>query len=207
MKPQLKINLEQVLSLKPVILELGCGKQKKMGAIGVDRVDLPQVDIIADIEDGLEFIPDNSIDKIYCLNCLEHISNFEKLMGEILRVMKKDANAIVEVPHFSNPYYYSDPTHKRLFGLYSFYYFVESKNQLRRKVPDYYFPFKIKILSQKITFDSPFLFGKIFKRFLQIIFNLGSSVQELYEENLCYLFPCSTLQIVFTKADMEICKS
>lgn len=207
MKPQIKIDLEQVLSCKPVVLDIGCGKQKKTGAIGIDRVDLPQVDIVADIEDGLEFIPNNSIDKIYCFSCLEHISNFEKLMGEIIRVLKKDGKVVVEVPHFSNPYYYSDPTHKRFFGLYSFYYFVESKHQISRKVPDYYFPFKIRILSQKIIFDSPFLLGKIFKRLLQIIFNLSSLIQEFYEENLCYMLPCRAVEVTFTKEDFIICKS
>jgi hypothetical protein len=123
------------------------------------------------------------------------------MMCEMVRVLKKGGKVIVEVPHFSNPYYYSDPTHKRFFGFYSFYYFVESKNQLRRTVPDYYFPVKIRILSQKIIFDSPFLLGKIVKRLWQIIFNLGSIVQEFYEENLCYIFPCSSIEVVFTKAD------
>ncbi|MGA2915006.1 MAG: class I SAM-dependent methyltransferase [Sedimentisphaerales bacterium] len=207
MKPQIKIDLERVLSCKPVVLDIGCGKQKKTGAIGIDRADLPQVDIVADIEDGLEFIPDNSIDTIYCLSCLEHISNFEKLMSEMIRVLKKGGKVVVEVPHFSNPYYYSDPTHRRFFGLYSFYYFVESKHQLRRKVPDYYFPFKIRILSQKILFDSPFLLGKIFKRLLQIIFNLNSLIQEFYEENLCYMLPCRAVGVTFTKEDFIICKS
>jgi len=201
MKPQIKIDLNKAASTgNPVILDIGCGRNKKQGAIGIDRADLPGVDIIADIEEGLHFLPDEFADTIYAMSCLEHLDNFEKMMCEIVRVLKKDGKAIIEIPHFSNPYYYSDPTHKRFFGLYSFYYFVEEKNQLKRKVPDYYFPIKIKILSQKIIFDSPFLFGKIFARFCQLFFNLTTFSQERYEEHFCYLFPCSSIKIIFTKA-------
>lgn len=60
-----KIDLEQALSNKPVVLELGCGKKKRQGAIGIDRIDLPEVDIVADVEEGLDFLPDGYVDEIY----------------------------------------------------------------------------------------------------------------------------------------------
>ena len=199
-KSLIKIDLNKAASSgNPVILDIGCGRNKKAGAIGIDRADLPGVDIVADAEEGLGFLPNEFADKIYAMSFLEHVDNFENLMCEIVRVLKKDGKAIVEVPHFSNPYYYSDPTHKRFFGLYSFYYFVENEYQMRRKVPDYYYPIKIKIISQKIIFDSPFLFGKIFARFWQIFFNLSTFLQERYEEHFCYLFPCSSIIVEFTK--------
>jgi len=202
MEPLIKIDLNKVASSgRPVVLDIGCGKHKRPGAIGIDKVDLPGVDIIADVEEGLTFLPDGFADEIYTCSFLEHVQNFENLMCEMVRVLKRDGKAIVRVPHFSNPYYYSDPTHKRFFGLYSFYYFVDSKYQMMRKVPDYYFPVKIRILSQKIIFDSPFLLGKIIKRPMQIILNLSSFIQEFYEENLCYLLPCSAVEVTFTKED------
>lgn len=201
MQPLLKVDLEQVLNNRPVILELGCGKNKRPGAIGIDRIDLPEVDIVADVEEGLDFIPDNSIDEIYSYSFFEHVQNFEKLMSEIVRVLRNDGKVFAHVPHFSSPYYYSDPTHKRFFGLYSFYYFVDSAHQLRRKVPDYYFDTKIRIVSQRLVFDSTFLFRKIIKRLMGVIINLSSFFQEYYEENLCYIFPCHGIEIVFTKSE------
>lgn len=202
MKPLLKIDLEQILnSGKPIIVELGCGRDKTPGTIGIDRLDLPGVDIVADIEDGLDFLPDNSVDEIYARSCFEHIQNFAGLMSEIVRVLKIDGKAFIYVPHFSNPYYYSDPTHARFFGLYSFFYFVDSAHQPKRKVPDYYFDTKIRIVSQRLVFDSPFLFRKVIKRLIGTIFNLSKFLQEFYEENLCYLFPCYGIEIVFTKVE------
>jgi len=201
MEPLIKIDLLKAASSnKPVIVDLGCGKNKRPGAIGIDKADLPGVDIIADIEDGLKFLPDGFADEIYAFQCLEHVQNFENLIYEMVRVLKKDGKAIVQVPHFANPYYYSDPTHKRFFGFYSFYYFVESKYQIGRVVPDYYFPVKIRVISQKIVFESSFLFGKILARIWQTIFNLSTFIQERYEEHFCYLFPCNSIEVVFTKA-------
>ena len=199
MEPLIKIDLGQALSSKPVVLELGCGKKKRQGAIGIDRIDLPEVDIVADVEEGLGFLPDGCVDEIYARSFFEHIQNFEKLMSEIVRVLAKGGKVFVFVPHFSNPYYYSDPTHKRSFGLYSFYYFVDSKYQLKRKVPSYYFDTKIRIVSQKLVFDSPFFFGRIIKKIAGAIFNLSRFFQEWYEEDFCYIFPCYGIEIVFTR--------
>jgi len=202
MQPLIKIDLDQVFrGSKPVILELGCGRKKKPGAIGIDKIDLPAVDIVANIEDGLDFIPGGSVDEIYAHSFFEHVEDFEKLMMEIVRVLKKDGRVFAYVPHFSNPYYYSDPTHKSFFGLYSFYYFVKSQHQLKRKVPDYYYDIKIRILSQKLIFSSQFPLRRIFKKILGAVFNLNKFLQEFYEENLCYIFPCYGIEIVFTKEE------
>ncbi len=200
MEPLIKIDLNKTTSDgKPVILDIGCGKNKRPGAIGIDRVNLPEVDIVADIEEGLKFLPDGFADEIYAHSCLEHVRNFENLMCEIVRVLKKDGRTFVFVPHFSNPYYYSDPTHIRFFGLYSFYYFVGQEQQLKRKVPVYYFDTKIRIISQKLVFDSPFPFRRIVKLSIGAIINLCRYLQEFYEENLCWLLPCYGIEIVFTK--------
>lgn len=199
MKANIKINLEQIInSQKPLIIELGCGKKKRQGAITVDQIDLPHVDIVADIENGLPFLPDNSVDQIHCRSVLEHIQNFENLMREITRVLKKDGSAHIFVPHFSNPYYYSDYTHKRFFGLYTFYYFVETKEQLKRKVPNFYTDIRINIISLRLVFRSPFWFSRHIKKFFGLLINSHRCLTEFYEQHLCYLLPCHGIEIVFT---------
>jgi predicted SAM-dependent methyltransferase len=71
----IKINLNQALkSGEAVIVELGCGtRKKKIGSIGIDIADLPGVDIVADLENGLPFLPDRSVDRIHCRSVFEHI--------------------------------------------------------------------------------------------------------------------------------------
>ena len=195
----IKIDLNSVIkSGRKVVVELGCGLQKKEGRIGIDRIDLPNVDIVTDLEYGLSFLPDKSVDEIHCKSVLEHIENFENLMREMVRVLKNDGKAYILVPHFSNPYGYSDYTHKRFFGLYTFYYFVDTKRQLKRKVPNFYTDMRIKIISQRLVFTSPFWFRSKIKKFMGFIFNCHRSLQEFYEENLCYIFPCYSIRVVFT---------
>jgi len=197
----IRINLEQVINDKePVIIDLGCGARKKEGRIGIDAVDLPGVDIVADIKNGLPFFPDDSVDEIHCRSVFEHIENFENLMAEIVRVLKRDGTAHIFVPHFSNPHYYSDFTHTRFFGLYSFYYFVDYENQLRRKVPNYYTDIRIRILSQRLIFRSSFKIINPFKKLFGWFVNLHTIFREYYEENLCYIFPCHGIEVVFTPA-------
>jgi len=196
-----KIDLDSLIDGgEKIIIELGCGPRKKEGRIGIDAVDLLGVDIVADLEEGLPFLPDNSVDQIHCRSFLEHIKNFENLMAEIVRVLKRDGTAHIFVPHFSNPHYYSDFTHSRFFGLYSFYYFVDSESQLKRKVPNFYTDIRIKILSQRLIFRSSFKIINPFRKLFGWFINRHTSIEEYYEENLCYIFPCQGIEIVFTPA-------
>jgi hypothetical protein len=119
-------------------------------------------------------------------------------MREITRVLKKDGKANIFVPHFSNPYYYSDYTHKRFFGLYSFYYFVEPESQLKRKVPVFYTSTRIKILSLKLVFRSPFFISKHIKKVFGQLINSHRALMEFYEQHLCYILPCDGIEIVFS---------
>jgi len=197
----MKIDLESALSRHdPVIIELGCGPRKRAGRIGIDRLDLPQVDIVADLEAGLKFLPDRSVDEIHCRSFLEHVQNFEHLFAEMVRVLKDDGRACIFVPHFSNPYYYSDYTHKRPFGLYTFYYFTDPENQPRRKVPSFYTSTRVEILSVRLKFRSAFRILHWPRKLFAAIINLHPALQELYEAGLCYLVPCDGIEVVLRPA-------
>jgi len=198
MQPLIRIDIEEIIrSGRGVTVELGAGRKHAPGRISIDKVDLPGVDIVADLEEGLAFLPDRSVDEIHCRSVLEHIENFESLMAEMVRVLKDEGRAHIFVPHFSNPYYYSDYTHRRFFGLYSFYYFVSPAKQLRRKVPDFYTDTRIEVLSQRLVFRSSFRLLKPLKKLIGWFLNAHTCVQQYYEENLCYLFPCHGIELVF----------
>jgi len=96
MQPLMKIDLEKALDGdQPVIIELGCGKKKKQDRISIDKVNLPGVDIVADLEEGLAFLPDGSVDEIHCRSVLEHIANFETLMADMVRVLKPGGKCLI----------------------------------------------------------------------------------------------------------------
>ena len=108
-------------------IDLGCGPNKKEGYKGVDILPLQGVDFVVDLEKGLSFLKDNEVDEYYSAHFLEHVVNLDFLLSEIHRTLKPGGICEIRVPHFSNPFYYSDYTHKRFFGLYSFDYFTENR--------------------------------------------------------------------------------
>ena len=191
------INLESVFAENELIkIELGCGKTKKEGYIGIDQLDLPGVDLVGDVMPCMQLFPDASVDEIYSKSFLEHVDDLSAVISETIRILKKDGVHNLYVHHFSNPYYYSDYTHTNFFGLYTLHYFTND-SKMRRKVPSFYGSDKITIVKQRLVFTSPFLERWPFKKILELIFNSSTWMQEFYEENLCYIFPCYAIKITY----------
>ena len=179
-----------------IIIELGCGPVKTPGNIGIDKVPLHEVDYIADLEEGLPFLPDRCVDEYIAFHSLEHIENLELLLRDIHRTLKPQGILKVTAPHFSNPYYYSDYTHKKFFGLYTFDYFSVKDSGYKRKVPDYYTSFHFEVVERKFVFKSPFYFRNLIKQVLNRLINSCKYIQELYEENLCFLIPTQEIRFI-----------
>ena len=117
-------------------LELGCGNRKRHpDAIGVDIRDFPGVDLVGDAQKVLQAIPTGTISSVYTYHFLEHLADLEPMVTAVARVLSFGGRFIAVVPHFSNPYFYSDPTHRTFFGLYTFLYFSEDKIFKRKSSP------------------------------------------------------------------------
>ena len=195
-KNNIKDNIARFSFIK---VELGCGKERKVSdAITVDEVNLSSVDIVANINHGLPF-EDNSIDEIYSFHFLEHVDDLEFVLKEIYRVLKPNGKKIGTVPHFANPYFYSDPSHNNFFGLYSFSYFDKDQKLFKRKVPTFYMSGLFEVSSVKLGFTSPFVGRYAFKKFIGWIVNLSSYTKEFHEENFCYLITPYEIEFELTK--------
>ena len=188
-----KLNvLNKLAELDSITLELGCGKNKKLqSAIGIDAIDYDSVDIVGDIFEVMKAFPDTSVNSINSSHFFEHIDNIEGLLDEAARVLKSNGMLEVIVPHFSNPYFYSDPTHRTSFGLYTFCYYA-NESIFSRKVPTYQHILQFDLISVDLVFKSirPFYLRHLLKRFIGFIFNSNDYMKEFYEENLTYIFPC-----------------
>jgi predicted SAM-dependent methyltransferase len=191
------MNTQEFLQLtadKPrIVVELGCGPYKKPGSIGIDSLPVKNVDIVANLEEGLPFIPDNSVDEVYSSHFLEHINHIDALLKEIHRILKPTGVHKAVVPHFSNPYYYSDFTHSIFFGLYSFDYYATDDSKLKRTVPNFYNTVKFKITKRRLVFKSQFILRQFLKRLPNFLFNINHFMQELYEECFTGMIQCSEI--------------
>ena len=193
--------LDRIGSIQHVVLELGCGNRKRIkNSIGVDVINYKCVDIVGDAYDVLKRIPNSSVDAIYSHHFFEHVANLGLLMDEQGRVLKVGGYLEVVVPHFSNPYFYSDYTHKNFFGLYSFSYFAKDP-LFKRSIPTYNRLFEFELCSVQLIFKSspPFYFRHGIKLILGKLFNLNNYMKEFYEENLCYIFPCYEIKFLLKK--------
>ncbi len=191
--------LKDFLNKNLLLVELGPGNLRNIkDALTIDKYDSDAVDIIADLELGLSFLPDNSVDYIFSSHLMEHIVNLEGLLKEIFRVLKKNGKFEMIVPHFSNPYYYSDYTHKNFFGLYTMCYFSKS-NYFKRKVPQFYNGINFTIEKIKIEFTSPFVFRYPLKKIWQFIFNLTRGMQEFYEESFSFKISAYQIRYILVK--------
>lgn len=198
MDTRIKIDLEAALrSAAGVHIELGCGQNKTPGRIGVDIVDVQGVDIVADLNHGLPFLPDSSVDTIHTTHFLEHVGQLDVIIGEMCRVLKKGGRAHNYVPHFSNPHFYSDYTHCTFFGLYTLDYFCAEDGLMRRHVCKHYTKTCLRIVSRRLIFASVFNPVHYARKVFQLVVNASPSLQEFYEDSLCWLIPCHGVEIVF----------
>ena len=191
--------LPRISAMNFVAIELGCGSHRHIqDAIGIDRSDFDAVDIVCNLEEGLTFLPDNSIDVIYSFHFLEHLPDLGFILEEIHRVLKPGGKNIGTVPHFSNPYYSSDYTHKTPFGLYTFCYFARL-TPYRRKVLHYQKEINFRINHQKIVFYSPFKFINVLRKIYGVIFNSSILMQEYYEGSVSKILPAYEIKFELEK--------
>lgn len=188
--------LQQLAARDSVVLELGCGNRKRVdGSIGIDILDYPAVDIVGDLPAVLAAFPPASVDRVTSHHVFEHLPDLEGTLDAVARVLKVGGELEITVPHFSNPYYYSDATHKSAFGLYTFCYFT-AHSPFQRQVPTYQRLLHFDLTAVELGFKSPppFYVRYGVKRVWGLLFNLNNYMREFYEENLCYLIPCYELR-------------
>jgi hypothetical protein len=128
---------EQVRGVK---LDLGCGKSKKQGFLGIDRRRFDGVDGVTDLTkkkwifdqpvlgqlkllpenlDGSAgfILPDNSVAEAHCSHFLEHLEHNQRqpervrFMNELWRVLIPGGIATVITPHWASNRAYGDFTH------------------------------------------------------------------------------------------------
>ena len=179
---------------RPVRLNLGVGRRPRDGYYGLDLIEMPGVDVVADLNEPLSGLPDNSVAAVYTHHTFEHVVNFLPLLKEIHRVVVADGRVEVVVPHFSNPYGYSDPTHVRFFGLYTFYYFADEADQPRRKVPAFYLPERFAVDGVSVTLLPTLLLVKPLRRLMTRVVNSSVRMLDWYERSWCRHFPADSIR-------------
>jgi SAM-dependent methyltransferase len=195
--------LAGMLARCSVSLELGCGPYRAFPTyLGVDSLDYPGVDISSDVFEFLEGLPGGCVENVHSSHFLEHVSDLTRLIDELARVCKPGARVVSVVPHFSNPYFYSDPTHTRFFGLYTMSYFARDA-LFRRTVPTYGKSPAFDLEDLRLSFRSPFRLRYALRLPVQWAVNATRWGQEFYEEFLTPFFYCYELTYTLVRNDQS----
>jgi SAM-dependent methyltransferase len=164
-------------------LDIGCGRSKTSGCTGIDRVRLPGVDIVHDLDQFPWPFPDDEFSIIYANHFLEHVGHILETLAEIHRICMPGGRLIIRVPHYASDNFHTDLTHKVAFGYRSFDHFsINGKTAY-----DFYVPFKFEILHRRIKFMSPLRRFDPFQIFgVETLVNMFPRV---YERFFVYLLP------------------
>ena len=167
-------------------LDLGCGKSKRKGFLGVDIKNFPSVDIIHNLNQFPYPFKDNEVGEVRMDQVLEHLEDPIKTMEEIYRISRNDAKLTICVPYFRSFYAFIDPTHKNFFGIHWFDYFDPTHKFFKKF---HYSNAKLKLL--KVVFDMEFMhdLGIIHR----IVKKIANKKPNFYEQKLSHLYPLNTL--------------
>ncbi len=122
---------------RPNAMNLGSGKDYRLGWLNVDILERAQPDVVLDLGRPIEFpiitmtqgggplvLDEGSLDSIYANNVLEHVPDLPCLMTNLLGLLKEQGVLELEVPYEKSPSAWQDPTHLRAMNMNSWLYYT-----------------------------------------------------------------------------------
>jgi len=144
-----------------VVLNLGCGKTRIPGSIGVDTADIPgSVDVIHDLNETPYPFSNDFADEIHFYHVLEHLDDPVAKLEEIHRILKPNGILFMRVPHFSSNGAFTDITHKRPFSCFSFDVFEENAYHA------FYSKVRFELLQKEIKYFGMYPNDGIYARYI-----------------------------------------
>lgn len=183
---------KEVRFQRVVAVDLGCGRQPVAGAIGLDAVRLPGVDVVARLDAKHLPFADGSVDRGYALNVLEHLDNLPAAVDEIARVLRPGGRCHVEVPYFAGISAFADPTHRRFFTYTTFEHFgVPPERGWQANRHTWFSSAHFRVEGRRL------MFGRAHR--LLGIATLANRLPAVYENLFVYWFPARALVLDLVK--------
>ena len=175
------------------ILDVGCGVNKMKGAIGLDNNPRTAADVIHDL--GLVPYPfaDDEFDLVVSTHVVEHVPDIMAFIGELHRITRNGGRIRLVTPHYTNPDWANDPTHRNHINSYTFNTFMPE-----RQVFDFYTDIQLKPIRTYVSLLS------LWKAFgIEFVVNLDQKapsmrfLRKFWEHYLSYIFRGKELQFEF----------
>ncbi len=105
-------------------LNLGAGSQILTGWTNLDRVPLPGVGVVHDLDVGPWPFASGTADQIMAKDVFEHVGDPILFMTECHRILRPGAGLFILTPYYKGRDAYTDPTHKRFPTEHTFDYWI-----------------------------------------------------------------------------------
>jgi SAM-dependent methyltransferase len=106
-------------------LDVGCGINKKAGAIGIDRNPASRADVLCELDRFPYPFRDSSFDSLQAVHVIEHVSDVIRTMEEFHRLVRAGGEVLIVTPHYTDFSSFCDPTHRWHLNSFSLRYFGE----------------------------------------------------------------------------------
>jgi SAM-dependent methyltransferase len=127
------------------VLDLGCGRGKLPGALGIDRRANTDADIVHDLDDIPYPFQDDSFDAVVVRHVLEHLDSPLDVLVEVHRITRAGGTVTIVTPYFSSHTSWADPTHRHHFTSRSFDYLIQGTDY------DFYTDVRFEVVERRIT--------------------------------------------------------
>ena len=175
------------------ILDVGCGANKTKGAIGLDNNPRTAADVIHDLGVVPYPFPDNEFDLVVSNHVVEHVPDVMAFIGELHRITRNGGRIRLLAPHYTNPDWANDPTHRNHINSYTFNTFIPG-----RQVFDFYTDIQLKPVRTYVS-----LAGLWRALGFEFLVNLDQRspkmrfMRKFWEQYLSYIFRGKELQFEF----------
>lgn len=105
------------------VLDVGCGRNKRPGAVGIDRNPRTAADLLCDLDRFPYPFRDSSFDELHAVHVIEHLSDVMRAMEEFHRLVRPGGRIRLVTPHYTDFSSFCDPTHRWHLNSFSFRYF------------------------------------------------------------------------------------
>jgi len=101
------------------VADLGCGKRKFPGALGIDISSESDADVVHDLASFPYPLEPDSCDAIVLNHVIEHLPFLPPVMKEVHRLLRAGGRCWIATPHFTDADSWADPTHRYHFSIRS----------------------------------------------------------------------------------------
>jgi SAM-dependent methyltransferase len=109
------------------ILDVGCGRNKYPGAIGMDHNPGTHADVIHDLGVFPYPFANDEFDEVIGRHVVEHLPDVMAFMSELHRITRPGGRIRLVTPHYTNPDWPNDLTHRNHLNSYSFQNFIPDR--------------------------------------------------------------------------------